>query len=99
MLLKNGKTTKNQSKNENLTAKSQKRKEKSKRKRTKRVLQRTHLFFFRATFVEQLTTKMNTFLLFLQRYIKFSNYTQTDKDIVKIFRGKIHFISLLSDKN
>jgi len=41
MLLKKGKTTKNQSKNENLTAKSQKRKEKSKKKRTKRVLQRT----------------------------------------------------------
>jgi len=45
MLLKNGKTTKKQSKNENLTVKSQKRKEKSKRKRTKRVLQRSRKMY------------------------------------------------------
>jgi len=40
MPLKKGKTTKKQSKNENLTAKSQKRKE----KKLRGVLQRSHFF-------------------------------------------------------
>jgi len=44
MLLKNGKTTKKQSKNENLTSKVKKeknKKEKNKEKKTKRFLQRS----------------------------------------------------------
>ena len=54
MLLKKGKTTKNQSKNENLTAKSQKRKEKSKKKRTKRVLQRTLRMYLSPEYFEKI---------------------------------------------
>ena len=29
-----------------------------------------------------------TFLIHLQRYTKFFNYTQTDKNFLKFFRGK-----------